>query len=90
MHAASERVVNWREATGTRAVHDGLENNADTKKRAVKTAPGGPAGHDVRLRGQGCVPTRVGGFCGGTPSRRGFNRPRHPLAKGNFCIGHKR
>ena len=45
------------------------------QERAVKTAPGGPAGHNVRLRGQGCVPTRVGGFCGGTPSRRGFNRP---------------
>ena len=43
--------------------------------RAVETAPGGPAGRDVRLCGQGCQPTRVGGFCGGTPPRRGFNRP---------------
>ena len=33
-------------------------------------------GHNVRLRGLGYVPTRVGGFRGGTPSRRGFNRPR--------------
>ena len=41
------------------------ETRECARERAVKTAPGGPAGHNVRLRGLGCVPTREGGFRGG-------------------------
>ena len=65
----------WAVETAPKGLAYGEVCGCSAPCRRFLSAQPVPACHNVRLRGRGCVPTRVGGFRGGTPSRRGFNRP---------------